>query len=224
MAIISEIKCARCDKKYSGLRSRCPYCSARRIGRGKYSEDGEDNRGKMLIGILILAALTVGAAVLLITTPADEPDPVAVEPPGYEYNDNDDSLLGDPHTVEGAGLEENDNDENDNDNDNDDDNDDEPLPTINSVAITFAGTVVVDFMEPVATQIPLAVRIDPAAAGQYADIVWYSSHPTIVDIVPSVDGHNATTHHISAGMSTITVTVTAPDGTEHTAETIARTR
>ena len=65
MSIIAEVKCARCDRKYSGVRSRCPYCGARRIGRGKYSEEADDSRGKMLIGILIMAVLVVAAGVLL---------------------------------------------------------------------------------------------------------------------------------------------------------------
>jgi len=72
MAVINEIKCARCDRKYSGVRSRCPYCGARRIGRGKYSEDSENAKGKMLIGVLILAVFLVGASILLFTTPADD--------------------------------------------------------------------------------------------------------------------------------------------------------
>jgi hypothetical protein len=181
----------------------------------------------MLIGILILAALTVGAAVLLITTPADEPDPVASEPPESGYNGNDNGLdPGDIETLPGPGMEdpppeENDNNENDNDNDNDED----PLPTINSVAITFAGSVLTDFSEDVGDRIQLAVRIDPAAAGQEANIDWFSSAPAIVDVVADdISGLTATTTHISRGQALITVTVTEPDGTEHTAQTYARTR
>jgi len=69
MAIVNEIKCARCDRKYSGVRSRCPYCGARRIGRGKYSDDSDNAKGKMLISVLIMAVFTVGAAILLFSTP-----------------------------------------------------------------------------------------------------------------------------------------------------------
>jgi len=75
MAIVNEIKCARCDRKYSGVRSRCPYCGARRIGRGKYSEGSDNARGKMMISVLIMAVFTVAAGILLFTTPVDAVDP-----------------------------------------------------------------------------------------------------------------------------------------------------
>jgi len=71
MALVNDIKCARCDRKYSGVRSRCPYCGARRIGRGKYTEDADNAKGKMLISILILSVFTVAAGVMLFTTPSD---------------------------------------------------------------------------------------------------------------------------------------------------------
>jgi len=71
VAIVNEIKCARCDRKYSGVRSRCPYCGARRIGRGKYTEDSDNAKGKMMISVLILAVFTVAAGILLFTTPVD---------------------------------------------------------------------------------------------------------------------------------------------------------
>jgi len=71
MALVNDIKCARCDRKYSGVRSRCPYCGARRIGRGKYTEDTDNAKGKMLISILILSVFTVAAGIMLFTTPSD---------------------------------------------------------------------------------------------------------------------------------------------------------
>ena len=75
MALVNDIKCARCDRKYSGVRSRCPYCGARRIGRGKYTEDSDNAKGKMLISILILSVFTVAAGVMLFTTPVEDTGP-----------------------------------------------------------------------------------------------------------------------------------------------------
>jgi len=71
MSIVNEVKCARCDRKYSGVRSRCPYCGARRIGRGKYTEDSDNAKGKMLISILIMAVFAVGMGILLISNPVE---------------------------------------------------------------------------------------------------------------------------------------------------------
>ena len=100
-----------------------------------------------------------------------------------------------------------------------------PVPAIDSIAITFAGIVLTNFLENVGDRIPLAVRIEPAAAGQEATIFWSSSAPNIVDILADdASGLTATATHISRGMAVITVTVIEPDGTEHTAQTTARTR
>ena len=91
MAIVNEIKCARCDRKYSGVRSRCPYCGARRIGRGKYSEESDNAKGKMIISILIMAVFTVAAGILLFSTPADADPVTPVESPSI--NDPDDGII-----------------------------------------------------------------------------------------------------------------------------------
>lgn len=98
MAIIEDVKCPRCDRKYSGVRSRCPYCGARRVGFGKYSKENDDNaRGKMMISVLILAVLTVAAGIMLFTTPSDAVATVETTPtpdpledinnlPGMDFN------------------------------------------------------------------------------------------------------------------------------------------
>ena len=76
MGIISEIKCGKCDRMYSGIRSRCPYCGTRRIGQGKHSEETDNAKGKMLIAVLVMGVLVVATGVLLFTTEApDVPDP-----------------------------------------------------------------------------------------------------------------------------------------------------
>ena len=90
MAIVNEIKCSRCDRKYSGVRSRCPYCGARRIGRGKYSEDSDNARGKMLISVLIMGVFAVAAGVLLFTADADAVNPSP--DPGLELTNPEDDV------------------------------------------------------------------------------------------------------------------------------------
>ena len=81
MALVNDVKCARCDRKYSAVRSRCPQCRARRISRGKYSEGSDNARGKMMISVLIMAVFTVAAGILLFTTPVDAVDPDIDEEP-----------------------------------------------------------------------------------------------------------------------------------------------
>ena len=112
MSVVSEIKCARCDRKYSGVRSRCPYCGARRIGRGKYSGEDDNTKGKMLLSILIMAVLVVAVGVLVYTSPAREG---GTGPAVAGTNGNGPGLDEGGTLIVGG---------NENDNDDDDDDDD----------------------------------------------------------------------------------------------------
>ena len=133
MAIINEIKCARCDRKYSGVRSRCPYCGARRIGRGKYSENSDNAKGKMLISVLIMAAFTVAAGVLLFTTPVDAVEPEEVPDDDYSTSIEDEITIFDgiptPPPIDDPIIEEIEIDE------------PEPPVTVTSVQIRYGDTL-----------------------------------------------------------------------------------
>jgi len=149
MSIVNEIKCARCDRKYSGVRSRCPYCGARRIGRGKYSEDSDNARGKMLISVLIMAVFTVAAGVLLFTSEADAVNPTPEASPEITTPDDNLNILippSPPPTIEP-----------------------QPSPTpvpleVASVTILYGGNplyYVDQFTERAGRAIELGVRVDP---------------------------------------------------------------
>lgn len=86
MGIISEVKCSRCDRRYSGLRSRCPYCGARRSSRGKRAPNGDNSTWKLVIGILLLLVLIVAVIVLIFTSLADK-DHTPSNSPTYNPND-----------------------------------------------------------------------------------------------------------------------------------------
>ncbi len=73
MSVISEVKCGRCDRKYSGFRSRCPYCGARRSKRGKHADEADNTKAKLVIGIILLVVL-IGATMVLIFMSAATPD------------------------------------------------------------------------------------------------------------------------------------------------------
>ena len=100
MAIIEDIKCQRCDRKYSSVRSRCPYCGARRIGFGKYSKDTDNSKGKMLISVLIMAVLTVAAGIMLFSTPQAVEETPSPEPTPLENINSLEGLFTPPPTVE----------------------------------------------------------------------------------------------------------------------------
>ena len=68
MGIISEVKCGRCDRRYSALRGRCPYCGARRNKRGKHVEETDNSRAKLVVGALLILILIVAIVVLVATS------------------------------------------------------------------------------------------------------------------------------------------------------------
>jgi len=151
MALVNEIKCARCDRKYSGVRSRCPYCGARRIGRGKYSEDSDNAKGKMLISILIMAVFTVAAGILLFTTPVDADAQNPANDPSI--NSPLDDVHQEPSLTESptpAPTPE---------------PPDEPLAPleVTSIVITYGGNPIRDndFTQPKGDPIELGVRVEP---------------------------------------------------------------
>jgi DNA-directed RNA polymerase subunit RPC12/RpoP len=200
MSIISEIKCARCDRKYSGVRSRCPYCGARRIGRGKYSEDSDNAKGKMLISVLIMGVLVVASGILLFTTPgeADEGLGSTVAEPSTS------SVLPDDTDVISQGGR----------------NEFEPTPTptaeptpepspppeVRSVKIYFANRETTDFSMNRGDRVALRVRIEPVGLDE--EVIWTSSNPNIFDVVAdSVEGTAATVTAIGSGNATLRVSV-----------------
>ena len=204
MSIISEIKCARCDRKYSGIRSRCPYCGARRIGRGKFSEDTDNSRGKMLIGVLIMAVLVVAAGILLFTTPPSEaPDnsgALAQTPPSASIPDDldNESMDGihevDPPDTPGPSESS--------------PPTTPPAPQVRSVDIVYgrAGTVKTDITEKIGVKLPLRARIEPL--GTTDEIIWKSSDEKVFQVTPSnTEGMQVTVVGVGVGTATLTVTV-----------------
>ena len=200
MSIIAEVKCARCDRKYSGFRSRCPYCGARRIGRGKYSEEADNSKGKMLIGILILAVLVVAAGVLLFTAPKDDG---YVETPRASNTDESTppspvgeggiiSVPGNPvQTDETPDV------------DGEEPTETPPVYSVESVRITYSNITKTDFTAKIGEKVPLRASIEPI--GIEEDIVWTSSNPDVFDVVPNTTGTNATVIGIGRGTATLTV-------------------
>ncbi len=76
MGLFSDVKCGRCDRRYSGLRARCPYCGARRGKRGKHARDNDNSAGRVVIGLILVVVLIV-AVVAVIATNMTEQQPDA---------------------------------------------------------------------------------------------------------------------------------------------------
>ncbi|MDR1065161.1 MAG: hypothetical protein LBL25_02200 [Oscillospiraceae bacterium] len=177
MGIISEVKCGRCDRRYSAMRARCPYCGARRGGRGKFSGDSDNSKVHLTIGILILVALIAAVTVLLLTsnagtdtgTDAESPTPTNGDSTPNIPDSNTNSSIDDPDYTpppESPTPPE-----------------ETPAPTLESVTITYNGRKMEDFTEPVGKTLTLAVKLVPE--GLDLTPVWESSNPEAFDVVPT---------------------------------------
>lgn len=204
MSIMAEVKCARCDRKYSGLRSRCPYCGARRIGRGKYSEENDDSKGKMLVGILILAVLVVAVAVLLLTSDKPEDGSMAGETPSSEPTSDLSTLPDDSQNTSESGPEI----ETSTSPAVVETSPETSAPIVESVMITYAGVKKTDFTEKIGIKVPLKVKIEPA--GIEVEIEWISSNTDVFEVVKT-DVNGLSANVIGKGRGDETLTVRAGD-------------
>lgn len=205
MAIVSDVKCGRCDRRYSGLRARCPYCGARRSKRGKYAEPHDNTRVKIIVGVLILAVLIVATMVLIFSSlPEKEPvmenpTPAASSPGDVETPDEGENgpLLpgsGDVDTIE-------------------DPEDETSLPSpevtpppataVTSVEITYLGKVKTDITVRVGEKVPMSVKTVPDTD---KPVTWKSTNENVFMVLS--DG---TVTGIAKGTAELIATV---DGVE----------
>jgi hypothetical protein len=77
MGLFKEVKCGRCDRRYSSIRGRCPYCGARKNRGGKRAAD-HGNRQLHFIGGTLFLFVVVVAVIILVSKSlksAKEPTP-----------------------------------------------------------------------------------------------------------------------------------------------------
>ena len=68
MSLLSEVKCSRCDRRYSGMRTRCPFCGARRSKKGKHAPSEGGSKAKVIIGIILMLVLIAAVLMLVLTS------------------------------------------------------------------------------------------------------------------------------------------------------------
>ena len=211
MSIVSEIKCAKCDRKYSGVRSRCPFCGERLIGRGKLSGGTDRFRLKMLISVMVMSVFVIGAGVLLFTTdvPAVEPPPQIFTPPSPSLPDEFDNIrLPGTHPVTPSPEPTPEPDE----------PTPEPAPTVRNVIITYNGRENRDFTASVGERVDLRVTVVPDDIEE--EVIWTSSNESIFQVVPTnTQGTAARVTGLGRGTATLTASVGGFD-----AECIVRVR
>lgn len=73
MGLIPKVRCSRCDKSYSGLKNKCPYCGAHRGRGGKRATDTGDAAARFMIKMLLLLALVAAVISMIFINFDDEP-------------------------------------------------------------------------------------------------------------------------------------------------------
>ena len=66
MSMFGEIKCGRCDRRYSAARAKCPYCGARKGRSGRRVDTTDSNgRAKVVVGLILLLLIIVAVAIVV---------------------------------------------------------------------------------------------------------------------------------------------------------------
>ena len=200
MGIISEVKCARCDRKYSGFRSRCPYCGARRGTRGKHAAENDNSKGKLLIGIIFLVVLIAVVLVLVISsgnkhaTPSQGPsaslsgDDDVTSVDGTSPSPSTSPKASEPPAASPSPS---------------------PSPTVESIGIYYLGEEKEDVTLSVGEVIDFDYEISPEGAVEEKNVKWASSNQDVfvvlqtgeVTALAASDGEELT---VTAGGKTAT--------------------
>lgn len=167
---MAEIKCGRCDRRYSSFRGRCPYCGTRRRKSGKRVAEPENARWKFIIGILLVVIL-IAAVIVLIVTGAQR-DAGDVQPSGenteFTEGENIESVEAEPLPAEPEPVYE-------------PEPEPEPVISTESVQITWNGNARDDVSMSRGEVLTFGVRTVPAETGDTA--VWSSENEDVIIVL-----------------------------------------
>lgn len=199
MAIIPQVKCSRCDRKYSGLRTRCPYCGARRYARSQRAAQGDNSVWRVVVATVLLVILIAAVVVVTVTGGSDAPAPA--KPVDTTPNTEPDTVVNDPANLtpdtqtpdttaqENGETGENEEPANTDTPDTPSDND-VPKPLVNTITITYnnhqAGVYnksesIYEITMKAGESINLGAAVTPQ--GIDAEIAWESSNEGVVAVL-----------------------------------------
>ncbi len=177
MSLIPQVKCGRCDRTYSGLRSRCPYCGAHRHKKGKRVSDGDNATWKLIIGILLIVVLIAAVIVILVTGSSDDPEGSRGKPSSSEGVDNQPGNTN-PSTT----------------------------PAGTQIAVTLAdGSTVATVTAKAGDEVQLSAAVTPDTVTDVP--VWTTSDENIVKVEADETGKTAKLTAVANGSAVVTVTV-----------------
>lgn len=65
MGFIPDVKCGRCDRRYSVLRGRCPYCGTYKRRRSRKAAESDNATWKTVVGAALMLVLAIGVITLV---------------------------------------------------------------------------------------------------------------------------------------------------------------
>ena len=180
---MARVKCSRCDRHYSGMRLKCPYCGAHRSKKTVRKEQEEMSNSKFLVGGIILIALIVAVVVLILVSskannnvPKIDPEQETQE---FTQDDGVESVEGAVDTQPEVIVEE---------------------PKITSVNIMRDGEVQSDVTFYVGDTYEYSYETNPVETDELA--VWSSDNEEVAVVL-----QNGEVTAISEGQANITVTI-----------------
>lgn len=198
MGVIPQITCRRCRKKYSGLRSRCPYCGTKKAsystrtpadtsaaaqGPDSPARSRADQNAKwqFIFGCVVLAAVIVAVIVLITSSLSAEKDPPPVSTPPVTETTPPPPPSTPPPTPSPS-----------------------PTPQVDSVIISYLSQEKKEFTMRVGDTIPLTATVYPLHV--LAEVVWSSTDEGVctVDQTGAVVGVGAGTAYVQATAGAVT--------------------
>lgn len=219
MGLIPQTKCGRCDRTYSSLRSRCPYCGAHRHKKGKRATDNDNSTWKIIIGILLIVVL-IAAVIVILVTSANDKGP-SNDSSSESYNNSSENIQGGPGGGTGDSSDDSSNPGTDSTDDSSnpgtdstDDTSDIPVPVIATSITVHKGnsrTEATDFVLHVGDNYSVTAVVTPSNATSIP--TWSCDKPDALTIIPDETGMKATLTVTGTGTVNVTVTVDSLDYT-----------
>ncbi|MCL2568222.1 MAG: CapA family protein [Oscillospiraceae bacterium] len=95
MSQTPRITCKHCDRTYSELKYRCPYCGAHRSEDGQHVAEASNKTARRVISLLLFAALAIGAVSMAVLGLGDDLASASLSnPPGISQAQGEDTEAG----------------------------------------------------------------------------------------------------------------------------------
>lgn len=212
MALFSDVKCGKCDRRYSGLHARCPYCGARRGKAGKHASSQSNTVGKIVLALIILLLLLAAVVVLVITGGRGASPAAADKTPASEANGeateekptlgNDESLT----SVEGTEYVPAENPDEEAGTEGEDTAETEPeeAPAITDLKIKCFGTALTDMTMYVGDVLTMTYEATPEQ--ENPEVTWASDNQDVFTILQTgeITGTGSGEAHLTVTVNGVT--------------------